>query len=92
MIARLIYLKDKKSLIYADILINRILSLCAQFEWTISDLASNSGVSRTTLESFINHVSFNPGISTIHKIALGFGLTISDFLNFPELNEFSFDD
>lgn len=34
----------------------------------------------------------NPRAMTLHKIALAFGMTLSEFLDFPELNEYSFDD
>ena len=32
------------------------------------------------------------GLQTIYKIALGFGMTLSEFLDFPEMNEVEFDD
>ena len=35
---------------------------------------------------------FNPTVKTLHKIALCFSMTLSEFLDFPELNDYSFDD
>lgn len=36
--------------------------------------------------------SKNPGIQTLHKIALTFNMTIAEFLSFPELDAYSFDE
>ena len=37
-------------------------------------------------------VTKNPGVKTIHKVALAFNMTLSEFLDFDKLNEYSFDD
>lgn len=34
----------------------------------------------------------NPRVKTLHKIALAFNMTLAEFLDFPTLNEYSFDD
>jgi hypothetical protein len=31
-------------------------------------------------------------VATLHRIALAFNMTLSEFLDFDELNEYSFDD
>ena len=31
-------------------------------------------------------------IKTLHKIALAFGFTLAELVDFPELNDFSFED
>ena len=36
--------------------------------------------------------SKNPKVRTLHKIANVFGMTLSEFLDFPELNDYSIDD
>ena len=51
-----------------------------------------SGISRTTIESFLNKRSYNPRLMTVHKIAHGFSMTLPEFLNFEEFNSFSFED
>jgi len=34
----------------------------------------------------------NPKIRTLHKIASAFGMTLAEFLDYRELNEYSFED
>ena len=36
--------------------------------------------------------SQNQKVLTLHKIALAFGMTLAEFLDFRELNEYAFDD
>lgn len=37
-------------------------------------------------------ITKNPGIISIHKIANAFNMTLAEFLDFDELNDYSFDD
>lgn len=34
----------------------------------------------------------NPKVETLHKIALAFNMTLAEFLDFDELNDYAFDD
>ena len=34
----------------------------------------------------------NPRVKTLHKIAVSFNMTLSEFLDFQELNDYDFDD
>lgn len=77
---------------YSELLINRILSLCERRGITIYQLSQMSGVSHSTIDNLINRNTFNPRIKTLHKIATAFSLTVAEFLDFPELNDYSFDD
>lgn len=77
---------------YADILINRIKSLCGSRGITIYQLSIMSGISHSTLDNLMNNHTFNPRIQTLHKIALAFGMTLAEFLDFRELNLYSFDE
>ncbi len=77
---------------YSQIIVNRILSLYQQRDFTIYQLSIMSGVSYSTLDNFINRKTFNPRIKTLHKVASAFSLTLSEFFDFPEIEEFSFDD
>ncbi len=77
---------------YSEILIGRILSLCKKRGMTIYQLSKMSGVSHSTLDNIVNRNTFNPRIITLHKIANAFSLTVAEFLDFDELNDFSFDD
>lgn len=77
---------------YGDLVAKRIVLLCEKRRITISELSEMSGVRQSTINSIVNNGSDNPKIQTLHKIALGFGMTLAEFLNFDELNDFSFDD
>lgn len=77
---------------YSELLINRISSLCQRRGITLYQLSKMSGVSHSTLDNIINRNTFNPRIKTLHKIATAFSLTVAEFLDFDELNDFSFDD
>lgn len=77
---------------YSEILIDRILSLCKKRGFTIYQLSKMSGVGYSTLGNIVNRNTFNPRIKTLHKIALAFSMTAAEFLDFEELNNFSFDD
>jgi len=77
---------------YANIVRERIRTLCEQRGISIYQLAEMCGLSRTTIESFLNKRSYNPRLMTIHKIAYGFSMTLPEFLDFDALNSFSFED
>ncbi|MGI6014296.1 MAG: helix-turn-helix domain-containing protein [Oscillospiraceae bacterium] len=78
--------------VYAQILINRIQSLCKKRGITINKLADMSGITTSTIDSLINGRAFNPRIQTLHKIAIAFNMTVAEFLDYEELNEYSFED
>ena len=77
---------------YSSIIVDRILILCQQRGITLYQLGIMSNVSHSTLDNIINHRTFNPKIKTLHKIANAFGMTVSELLDFKELNNYSFDD
>jgi len=77
---------------YYQILANRISALCKERGLSINKLAYMSNVKQSTVDNIMHGASKNPGVQTLHKLALTFNMTISEFLDFPELNEFSFDD
>ena len=84
--------KKKIDKVYAQIIVNRILTLCKHRRITVNKLSDMSGVSHSTLDNFVNGKTFNPRIKTLHKIALAFSMTLPEFLDFPELNDYVFDD
>jgi len=51
-----------------------------------------SNVRQSTLDNIIHGGSKNPRVKTLHKIAYAFGMTISEFFDFPEMDEVSFED
>ena len=77
---------------YSELLINRVSSLCQERGITIYQLSKMSGVSHSTIDNIVNRNTFNPRIKTLHKIATAFSLTVAEFLDFDELNDYSFDD
>ena len=70
---------------YADIILSRILSLCELRGIT-------SGIRQSTLHNLVCGASVNPTMRTMHKIAIAFNMTLAEFLDFPDLNNYSFDD
>lgn len=77
---------------YSDLIVQRISSLCHQRRISINKLSTMSGVRQSTLDNIMRGITKNPGIKTIHKIALGLNLTLTEFLDFDELNNYSFED
>ena len=77
---------------YAQIIINRIVQLCRQRRISYNRLAFMCGVNQSTIDNIVRGVTKNPRIQTLHHIALGFNMTLAEFLDFPALNDYSFDD
>ena len=78
---------------YSEMLINRIKDLCRQRGGiTIPPLAKMSSLRQSTLDNIIRGNTKDPRVSTLHHIALGFNMTLTEFLDFPELNDYVFDD
>lgn len=61
---------------YSDIYVRRIRQLCKERDFAINKLARMAGINQ----------------STLHKVALAFNMTLAEFLDFSELNDYSFDD
>lgn len=83
---------NKTDQTYARLLVERIRSLCQRRGLSINKLAEMSDIGQSTIDNLMNGHTLNPGIRTLHKIALAFSMTLTEFLDFKELNEFSFDD
>lgn len=77
---------------YSEIYVKRIKSLCKQRGIVINKLATMSDVKQSTLDNIVRGLTKNPRVKTLHKIALAFNMTLSEFLDFDELNEYSFYD
>lgn len=76
---------------YADIYVQRIRKLCKERGIAINKLATMSDVKQSTLDNIMQGNTKNPRIMTLHKIALAFNMTLSEFLDFKELNEYLFE-
>lgn len=77
---------------YSELYINRICELCKNRGIAINKLAAMSDVKQSTLDNIVRGLTKNPRVKTLHKIALAFNMTLAEFLNFTELNEYSFDE
>jgi len=47
---------------------------------------------QSTLDNIVRGITKNPGIKTLHKLALALNMTLAEFLDFEELNSYSFED
>ena len=77
---------------YSELYVKRIRKLCKERSIAINKLATMSDVKQSTLDNIVRGLTKNPGVKTLHKIALAFNMTFAEFLDFEELNEYSFDD
>lgn len=77
---------------YSNLYVERIRALCKARGISINRLATMSNVKQSTLDNIMRGLTKNPRVKTLHKIALAFNMTLAEFLDFPALNEYSFDD
>ena len=77
---------------YSEIYVRRIRSLCRERGIAINKLATMSDVKQSTLDNIVRGLTRNPRVKTLHKVAIAFNMTLAEFLDFDELNEYSFED
>ncbi|WP_027398969.1 helix-turn-helix domain-containing protein [Anaerovorax odorimutans] len=77
---------------YSDAIIKRLKELCADRNITINKLATLSGITQSTVDNLMRGTTKNPKLKTLHKLAVGLDMTISELLDFPEMNETAFED
>ena len=77
---------------YSELYVARIRKLCKARGIAINKLATMSDVKQSTLDNIVRGLTKNPRVKTLHKIAIAFNMTLSEFFNFPELNAYSFED
>ena len=73
---------------YSDIFSKRIKQLCQKQGLTINRLATLCGLKQSSIDNIIRGVSNNPQIKTLHKISNAFNMTLSEFMDFPELDSY----
>ena len=83
---------EETTMEYSDIYVRRIRKLCKERHIAINKLATMSDVKQSTLDNIVRGLTKNPRVMTLHKIALAFNMTLAEFLDFDELNDYSFDD
>ncbi len=77
---------------YSELYIMRIKKLCRERGLAINKLAVMSDVKQSTLDNIVRGLTKNPRVKTLHKLAIAFNMTLSEFLDFKELNDYSFED
>ena len=77
---------------YSDVIRKRLEYLIDQRGITVNRLATLSGITQSTVENIVHGKMCNPKLKTLHRLACGLGMTISELLDFPEMNETIFDD
>lgn len=77
---------------YSELYVKRIRALCKERGIAINKLATMSDVKQSTLDNIVRGLTKNPRVKTLHKIAIAFNMTLSEFLDFDELNAYSFED
>ena len=84
---------------YSQIIVNRIATLCKKRSISYNKLANMSGLNqstidniKSTIDNIMRGITKDPRISTLHHVALAFGMTLAEFLNFSEINDYSFTD
>ena len=77
---------------YSELYVRRIRSLCKERGIAINKLATMSDVKQSTLDNIVRGLTKNPRVKTLHKVAIAFNMTLSEFLDFDELNDYSFED
>lgn len=77
---------------YYELYIQRIRSLCNERGISINKLATMSNIKQSTLDNIVRGLTKNPRVKTLHKISIAFNMTLAEFLDFNDLNQYSFDD
>ena len=77
---------------YSELFSMRIKELCEKRGITINRLATLSGLKQSSIDNIIHGASKNPKVRTLHKISNTFNMTLAEFMDFPELNEYEPED
>lgn len=77
---------------YAEAISKRLLQICEERKITVNRLSTLSGISHSTIQDLVTGRSKNVKLKTLHKISVGLGITVSELLDFPEMNETIFED
>ena len=77
---------------YSDAIVKRLSEICRKRRLTVNKLATLSGITQSTMRDLMTGKTKNPKLKTLHKIAVGLGMTVAELLDFKELNESAFED
>lgn len=77
---------------YSDVIRQRLLDLITARGITVNKLATLSGITQSTVENVVAGKTKNPKLKTLHRLACGLDMTVSELLDFPAMNETLFED
>lgn len=77
---------------YSDAIVLRLERLCMKKNITVNKLATLSGMTQSTVDNIMRGKTKNPKLKTLHILAVGLDMTVSELLDFPEMNETVFED
>ncbi|PZL72784.1 XRE family transcriptional regulator [Enterococcus plantarum] len=77
---------------YSDVIRLRLKNLCNEKNISINKLATLSGITQSTVDNIMKGKTKNPKLKTLHKLATGLDMTVSELLDFPEMNNTIFED
>ena len=75
-------------LMYSQLIALRILELCRQRGLGDGWLKSCPAPAASAIKDILSGKCKDPDIFTLHKIASAFHLTLAEFMDFPEMNEY----
>ena len=67
---------------YSDVIIKRLTTLCKERNITVNKLATLSGITQSTVENIMSGKTKNPKLKTLHKLAIGLNMSVSELLDF----------
>ena len=71
-----------------DTVVERINNLCKEKRMSYYALSYASAVPMTTLMHIVDKTTVNPGVSTLSKLCDGLGITLKEFFDTPEFDDF----
>ena len=75
---------------YNQILAKRIQELCELKQISIEILGQKARISERTMARIVGGLYKNPGMTTIFRIAYALDMTMAEFLDFPDINDYEF--
>lgn len=77
---------------YGEAIAIRCNDICKEKGITLNKLATLSGLRQSTLDNIAKGNTKNPSLRTLHRIATGLNMTVSEFLDFELMNTTIFED
>lgn len=77
---------------YSEAIIKRLTELCTKQNITTNKLATRAELTQSTVDNLMRGITKNPQLKTLHRLAVGLDMTVSELLDFPEMNNRTFDE